>query len=284
MCWEHSSRSRNPYQNKNCWHTIPSCLRQLLSSLSLFSGWLWFQVVARHNENWHGCFMPDLCCTALFAARLGVSFGLLHLQLWVVSQFGHRMSGSVVEFLPATRETVVQLPAHAYMTFGSKCEESTIHVYFVWFEEGLAARVRLDSSITKVSWCHQILRLDGRPFLHRLLRWSVPDEVMSQTWFFGGVLIHRARYHANAEQRQGYFCSGSLLEVPLCIDCFNLISKMVFPLPNSTANQYCDYPGDDTFCFWISHWICTNQSWYIFLFFSWGPEAPVSSSKNMYNR
>ena len=107
----------------------------------------------------------------------------------------------------------------------------------------------MDSSIPKVSWCHQIPRLDGRPFLHRQFRWSVPDEVMSQTWFFGGVLIHRARYHANAEQRQGYFCSGSLLEVPLCIECFNLIKKMVFPLPNSTANQYCDYPGDDTFFF-----------------------------------
>ena len=59
----------------------------------------------------------------------------------------------------------------------------------------------------------------------------------------------RTRWYANAEQRQDYFCSGSLPEVPVCIECFNLISKMVFPLPNTTANRYCDYPRADTFFF-----------------------------------
>ena len=41
--------------------------------------------------------------------------------------------------------------------------------------------------------------------------------------------------------------AGSLLEVPLRIQCFNLINNMVFPLPNTTANRYCDYPGADTY-------------------------------------
>ena len=32
--------------------------------------------------------------------------------------------------------------------------------------------------------------ISERWFRHRQFRWSATDEVMSQTWFFGGVLIH----------------------------------------------------------------------------------------------
>ena len=54
--------------------SVPFCFRQLLWSLSFFSGSLWFQGVACHNENWPSCFMPDLCGAVLFAVGLGVSF------------------------------------------------------------------------------------------------------------------------------------------------------------------------------------------------------------------
>ena len=96
----------------------------------------------------------------IFAALLRVTFALLHLQIWVASQFAHCMSGSVVEFLlPHERLGFDSLLMH--MTFGSKCEESRIQVFFVWFEEDLAERVMSDSSITKASWCHQIPTVDG---------------------------------------------------------------------------------------------------------------------------
>ena len=70
---------------------------------------------------------------------------------------------------------------------------------------------------------------------------------MTQTWLFWWSSDSQWAGHASAGQGRRYFCSGSLLEVPLRIQCFNLINNMVFPLPNTTANRYCDYPGADTY-------------------------------------
>ena len=74
---------------------------------------------------------------------------------------------------------------------------------------------------------------------------------MTQTWLFWWSSDSQWAGHASAGQGRRYFCSGSLLEVPLRIQCFNLINKMVFPLPNTTGSRYCDYPVADTFFFYF---------------------------------
>ena len=42
---------------------------------------------------------------------------------------------------------------------------------------------------------------------------------------------------------------------------------MVFPLPNSTANQYCNYPGADTFFFeQVTGYVPTRADTFFFYF------------------
>ena len=78
--------------------------------------------------------------------------------------------------------------------------------------------------------------ISKKRFLYRQFRWSATDEVMTQTWFFIGVLIHcgQGKIACQCRTKTGYFCSGSFLEVPLRIECLNLISNVVFPLPDTT--------------------------------------------------
>ena len=139
--------------------------------------------------------MPDLCWAALFPVWLGVSFPLLHLQLWVVSQFAHCMSGSVVQFSPATRETRVRFSTHAY-DFGSKWgEHHSRLVRLIWRGPGSKSyvgqkvnqRVSVppNSAIRWHDWS-----ISERRFVHRQFQWSATDKVVTQTWFFSGVLIN----------------------------------------------------------------------------------------------
>ena len=143
--------------------------------------------------------MPDLCWDALFAARLGVSFALSPsptLSRFTICALHEWLSGRILACHVRDRDSI---PYLCIWLLAVSVRRGQIHnwrlVCLIWRGSGSKSYIgqQHNQSVSvppnsAMRWHSRLI--SKRWFRHRQFRWSATDEVKSQTWFFGGVLIH----------------------------------------------------------------------------------------------